>query len=150
MAWQAEIFNIGWSWMLWSLLVGMILFVIGNAAAIFIVLRLPTTYLLDRPRRRLRANRHPALRCAIVFLKNLAGALLIAAGIVLVMPGVPGPGLVALAIGITLLDFPGKHRLERWFIGLPSVLRAINGLRKRFGRPPMISSHANEDGKKND
>jgi hypothetical protein len=54
------------------------------------------------------------------------------------MPGIPGPGLLVILIGITVMDFPGKRRLERWVVGRPGVLGAINRLRRRYGRPPLV------------
>jgi hypothetical protein len=42
-----------------------------------------------------------------------------------------------MIIGLTLVDFPGKRRLERRLLRHPRVLRAINRLRARFDRPPL-------------
>jgi hypothetical protein len=69
--------------------------------------------------------------------KNIAGALLVALGLVMALPGVPGQGLLTAVIGVSLLSFPGKRRLERRFIRRPLVLRAVNGLRHRFHHPPL-------------
>ena len=44
--------------------------------------------------------------------KNALGALFLVFG--LVMLAIPGQGLVTILIGLSLIDFPGKHRLERW------------------------------------
>jgi hypothetical protein len=41
-------------------------------------------------------------------------------------------------MGIMIADFPGKHRLERKIIGRPAVLHAVNGLRERFGKAPLV------------
>lgn len=70
-------------------------------------------------------------------MKNLFGAVLVALGVVLSLPGVPGPGIPTILIGVMLLDFPGKRRLERWLISLPTILRMINRLRRWFGKPPL-------------
>jgi hypothetical protein len=51
---------------------------------------------------------------------------------------VPGPGLVFILIGISLLDFPGKRSLERRLLAVPVVLRFLNEVRQRFRRPPLI------------
>lgn len=83
------------------------------------------------------ANR-PALRWAVKAAKNMAGVLLILAGLVLSLPGIPGPGLLVVFFGLTLLDFPGKRRAEAWLIGRKRILRTVNWLRRRFHRPPMI------------
>ena len=44
---------------------------------------------------------------------------------------------VAIAIGIALMDFPGKYRLERWMIRRRWLLRPINGLRRKMGAEPL-------------
>jgi hypothetical protein len=81
--------------------------------------------------------RSPLVRAAWRAGKNLLGLVLVALGVVLSVPGVPGQGLLTILIGIILLDFPGKRALERRLVARPAVLGAINRLRARFGRPPM-------------
>jgi hypothetical protein len=77
-------------------------------------------------------------RWGILLLKNVAGAAIIVLGIILTLPGVPGPGLLTILLGIMLTDFPGKRRLERWLIGRPRVLETLNRLRLRYGKPPFL------------
>lgn len=84
------------------------------------------------------ADRHPLLRWLAIIAKNLLGLLLVAIGIVLLLPGVPGQGLLTMLIGIMLLNFPGKRRLERALVNRPSIKRSINRLRARFGKPPLM------------
>ena len=69
--------------------------------------------------------------------KNLLGFLLVALGIVLSIPGVPGQGLLTILLGVMLLDFPGKLTLERKLLSRPEVVRTINKLRGRFEKPPL-------------
>ncbi len=70
--------------------------------------------------------------------KNLLGAMLVAIGLVLAIPGVPGQGALTILLGVMLLDFPGKRRIERRFVSRPRVRRAVDDLRGRFGRPPLV------------
>jgi hypothetical protein len=37
-----------------------------------------------------------------------------------------------------MLDFPGKRKLEARMIGQPAVLGAINSMRQKFGKPPLV------------
>jgi hypothetical protein len=69
--------------------------------------------------------------------KNLAGFVLVAIGAVLSVPGVPGPGLLTVFIGLFLVDFPGKYRLQCWILRRRHVNRLVHRLRLRFGRPPL-------------
>jgi hypothetical protein len=69
--------------------------------------------------------------------KNLGGAALIVLGVVLSLPGMPGQGVLTILVGLMLLDLPVMHRLERWLLARPSVLRGANKLRERRGCPPL-------------
>jgi hypothetical protein len=81
--------------------------------------------------------RSTLLRWAWKIAKNILGLALIALGLLMSVPGVPGQGLLTMVIGLILLDFPGKRALERRVVARPAVLGAINRVRARFGRPPM-------------
>jgi hypothetical protein len=84
------------------------------------------------------AVRRPlVLHVLALFAKNVAGVLLVGLGLIMAVPGVPGQGLLTALIGLSLVSFPGKRRLERRLIRRPVVLRAINRLRHRFQRPPL-------------
>ena len=109
------------------------IFVIGT-----LLVMLPATYFLDSHDRGLWIDHHPALRWTGIILKNLLGIAIILLGAALSLPGIPGQGLLTILIGLVLLDFPGKRRLERRILHMRRVLEKTNSLRQRFGRPPLI------------
>lgn len=76
-------------------------------------------------------------RIAYRFTKNFIGVVLVATGLVLSLPGVPGQGILTILVGIFLLDIPGKRRLELRIIKRPRIINNINRLRARFGRSPL-------------
>jgi hypothetical protein len=78
------------------------------------------------------------LRWAVALGKNLLGLVLVLLGAIMALPGVPGQGLLTMIIGMTILDFPGKRRLEVRFLHRPRILGALNRLRARFGRQPLV------------
>jgi hypothetical protein len=82
-------------------------------------------------------NRHAAVRLAARILKNLVGWILLPLGILMALPLVPGPGLVFILLGVSLVDFPRKRRLEERLLGYPPVFQAVNRMRQRFGRVPI-------------
>lgn len=128
---------VSWS----SILIGAALFVASffiNLAIVSIILvKLPADHFSQSHRKKFAEDRHPVLRVVGLIGKNILGVLLVALGIVLSIPGVPGQGLLTILLGIMLLDFPGKHRLEQKLLSRPSIVNAINGLRGRFGKPPL-------------
>lgn len=103
----------------------------------YVLARLPADFFVNHAARGTRV-RHPVLRVLWIGLRNLFGYFLIALGIVLSFPGVPGQGLLTILMGIILIDFPGKYGVERWFISRRPVLAGVNRLRARLKRPPLI------------
>jgi hypothetical protein len=63
--------------------------------------------------------------------------MLIVVGAVLSIPGVPGQGVLTIVVGLFLVDFPRRQKLERALARRPGVLPALNRLRVRFGRAPL-------------
>ena len=49
----------------------------------------------------------------------------------------PGQGLFTIIIGLLLSNYPGKYKIEKKVIGIPSVLKSINWLRKKTNKPPI-------------
>jgi hypothetical protein len=131
-------FDLTWSKVLWGLVLYVCAFLGSSVVVAWLVLRLPATYFCDTYPRDVRDNRHPGLRWAGVLLKNLLGILLVVLGGIMALPVIPGPGSLMLVLGVMLLDFPGKRRFERWLVSRATVLNAINRLRQRYGKPPLI------------
>jgi len=57
----------------------------------------------------------------------------------LLMLVTPGQGVMTLLVGLLLMNFPGKYRMERWLVMRPGVLRALNWLRRRRGQRPFAA-----------
>ena len=112
-------------------------FSVSLAIAVALLVWMPSDYFCQKRRSTLWTDCHPAVRILLFSLKNLAGLLLIAVGAVLTLPGIPGQGLITILIGVSLMDVPGKRRLECWWVSRPFVLRRINRIRARFNRPPL-------------
>ena len=123
------------------LLLGLVLSVVvsvgGLALMSLLIVRLPADYFRDPSPRDFWVGRHPFIRRTGVIVKNLVGSMFVAIGVLLSLPGVPGPGIVTVLVGVMLLDFPGKRRVEQWLISRPTILRPINRLRRRYGKAPL-------------
>ena len=110
---------------------------VGSLIAIpFILVRLDPRYFHPKHPRTWMEDHHPILRLIGHILKNAVGVILVLAGFAMLF--LPGQGILTMLIGISFVDFPGKRHLEAKFIGQPAVLRAINSLREKFGKPPLI------------
>jgi len=122
-------------------LIGALIFVgtffINLAIVSFILVKIPANHFSKSRKTKFWSGPRPLLHAAGVVGKNIGGVLLVALGIVLSLPGVPGQGLLTVLLGLMLLDFPGRRRLEQKLLSRPSIVNAINGLRARFDKPPL-------------
>lgn len=124
-----------------SALLGVVLFIvtflINLAIVSFILVKLPADHFSKKHETRFWAGPHPALRAVGIVGKNILGLLLVAVGVVLSIPGVPGQGLLTILLGIMLLNFPGKRRLEQRLLRRKGIVKTINRLRARFGKQAL-------------
>ena len=140
--WLAPIEEFFKEWTFWQrvglgVALFLVMFFVSLAAVTIILVKLPANYFADHHHLPF-AEQHPILRWLGLILKNLLGLLLVVVGILLSLPGIPGQGLLTIVIGVMLMDFPGKRGLEKKLVSQPRVLNAINGLRARFGKPPLV------------
>ena len=123
-------------------LLGVVLFLITFTGSLglvsLILIKLPADYFCSHYDRQLWSGRAPALRIIAALGKNVLGVLLIVLGIIMALPGVPGQGLLTILLGVMLVDFPGKDRLEQKLLQRPAIRNSIDKLRARFGKPPLL------------
>jgi hypothetical protein len=67
--------------------------------------------------------------------KNLIGVFFIMTGLTLLV--LPGQGLLTVAIGLSLTDFPGKHKVVGHLTRRGPILRGANWLRRKLGKCPL-------------
>lgn len=124
----------------WVAIVGgisLLTLVISALVVPILIRRLPQDYFVrEHASSSPELERHPALRLLLLILKNLFGAILAIAGLIMFLT--PGQGILTLLIGICLLNFPGKRRLEVWIVKRRPVHRAIDWIRRRAGEPPLL------------
>jgi hypothetical protein len=124
------------------LLIGFTLSVVVTVGGVVVVgvvlVKLPPGYFAAPTLLQPLPNTHPLVRWMVVCLRNLLGATLVGFGLIMSVPGIPGPGIITIVIGLMLLDFAEKRQWARWAISRPPILRATNGLRRKFGKPPFV------------
>ena len=111
-----------------------VIFFVGTLIAILV--RLSADYFDVRVPRPWMQDHHPVLRVAGHIVKNAVGAVFVFAGFLMLF--LPGQGVLTMLIGISMLDFPGKRKIEAKLIGQPTVLSVINALRRKRGKSPLI------------
>jgi hypothetical protein len=112
------------------------LFVLGIAATPWAIARLPRDYFRRRYDFVNQVVKNRQLRVVARIGKNVVGAILLLAGLVMLVT--PGPGLICILMGLVMLDIPGKHTLERKLVSRPKVLRTMNKLRRKMGKDPLV------------
>ena len=135
---QLEAWGLTWGQVLVGVLISVVTFVVSIAVVTLVLVKLPANYFHSSHDREFLTHRHPVLRLVGIFVKNLLGLVLVGFGIIMSLPGVPGQGVLTILLGIMLLDFPGKRALETRIVSRPRVFGAINALRARFDRPPLM------------
>lgn len=71
----------------------------------------------------------------IVVIRTLIGFVLLLAGIIMLVT--PGQGIITILLGLFLMEFPGKRKLELKFIKHNPTFKALNWLRNKAGKPPF-------------
>jgi len=117
--------------------ISVVTFIASLVGVPYFLARLPVDYFSRHERHALGLPEEApsAARRTLSILKNLFGLLLLILGIVMLV--LPGQAILTLFVSLFFLDFPGKHRMERWLVRRPLVLRSINALRRRAGRLPL-------------
>ena len=110
-------------------------FVAGLILVPILVVRMPADY-FTRARLPDKAHGgHPVARIVLRVLRNALAAVLVAAGIAMLV--LPGQGVLTILIGLTLADFPGKRRLEIAIIRRKPIAKVMAWMRERAGKPPL-------------
>ena len=125
-----------------NVLLGIGLFIVSLAfsfgSIILVMIKIPANYFSTHYERDFLPDSPWLVRWGAVILKNVLGVFLILLGIVLSLPGVPGQGILTILLGIIMLDIPGKRPIEAKIIRRPAVLAAINKLRARYNKSPLV------------
>ena len=122
---------------LWWLVISSVITFVGTLILVpILIVRIPDDYFLAKRRRVIHWRRlHPVPGIALLVMKNVCGIVFIVAGIAMLI--LPGQGFLTILIGVMLVNFPGKYRLERRVIHFRPVARSINWMRSKAGRPPL-------------
>ena len=103
----------------------------------WLILRMSSEYFIKHRLKVIeRHQRHPVLAVIVFFLRNTIGAVLLFAGTAMLL--LPGQGIITMLIGISVMDFPGKHRLIEKVIQNRNVQRSLNWIRRKGGKEDLV------------
>jgi hypothetical protein len=128
------------SFTLAKFLVGTAFFVVSVGLSLVIVgivmVKIPENYFSSHYQHDFLPNSSWVTRWGAVVAKNIAGLILIIAGIIMLIG--PGQGILTILIGLILMDIPGKRPLEAKLIKRPVILAAVNNFRSKYNKPPLV------------
>jgi hypothetical protein len=119
----------------WLFIFSVATFVLGILLAIIGIVCLPRDYFSSSYKPFSRKISNVFMRRAYLVGKNLIGGFFIIIGLALLV--LPGQGILTIAIGISLTDFPGKHKMVGYLTRRGPMLRGANWLRSKAGRYPL-------------
>ena len=123
--------------LVWAGIISLTVFILSLISLPWLVAQIPEDYFLPKKRQRTQWKQlHPVIRLLALIGKNLVGCGLIVAGILMLF--LPGQGILTLVVGLLLVDYPGKFRLERKLVKIPAVLNSLNWLRRKAKKPPLV------------
>lgn len=101
-----------------------------------VIVKIPENYFSSHYQQDFLPNASWLARWGAVIAKNILGLVLVIAGIIMLIG--PGQGILTILIGLIMLDIPGKRPIEAKIIQRPAILSAVNNLRARYNKPPLI------------
>ena len=113
---------------------------IGSLIVIpWILVQIPSDYFSHKKRQKHQWGSYPSvIRLILLLMKNILGFIFIISGIIMLL--IPGQGIITIIVGIILIDFPYKYKIEQWIISHPAILRSINQLRAKAKQSPIERS----------
>ena len=113
------------------------LLIISIAVIPWIVIKIPQNYFHEHYRVRVaKQSNHPLIAQFFTGLKNLVGFLFVVLGILMLV--LPGQGILTILMGLFMMNFPGKYRLEKKIVSAPKVLQSLNWIRAKANKPPLM------------
>lgn len=83
-----------------------------------------------------RHRRHPILTILIFCLRNAVGLVLLTAGIAMLV--LPGQGILTILVGLSFIDFPGKHQLLEKVVQNRKTQESLNWIRRKGGKEDLV------------
>ncbi|MDF1780315.1 MAG: PGPGW domain-containing protein [Alcanivoracaceae bacterium] len=118
----------------WITSVSLLMAIISMIAIPFLVIRIPEDYFVAEKKP---ASHRGPLRWTVWLLRNLLAFVLVLCGVLMLV--LPGQGMLTILLGIACSTFPGKYRLERRIVGRPRILRALNWIREKYNKAPLLA-----------
>ena len=124
----------------WLAAASLVFLAVSLLALPWLIAQLPPDYFTAHGQKRLKDERrasrqHRWVKLSIRILRNASGVLIALSGIAMLV--LPGQGIIAILVGLMLVDYPGKHSFEQRLMAKPWAHRPLNWLRAKVKREPF-------------
>ncbi|HIB27886.1 MAG TPA: hypothetical protein EYO47_01285 [Candidatus Thioglobus sp.] len=117
----------------WMGIVSLVVFIASLLLTPLLLGKIPQDYFIHTNQHKVEIEHLGHL--IIVVIRTLIGFVLLIAGIIMLVT--PGQGIITILLGLFLMEFPGKRKLELKFIKHNPTFRALNWLRNKAGKSPF-------------
>ena len=128
-----ELANQYQDYLIWLGIASSILFIVGIITTPFLIGMIPEDYFADREKYKLKIQ--GPMHLIWVVIRSIFGFILLLAGVIMLFT--PGQGILSIVLGIFLMEFPGKQKLEYKMIQHDPTFNAINWLRSKAGKDAL-------------
>jgi len=104
-----------------------------------VIVRLPSDYFIVEKADGFISRQSPGMRHFLLFIKNLAGSFLFIMGILMLF--MPGQGILTIIAGLSVMNFPGKRKMEIRLASNHRVLKSLNWIRKKGNKDLFPDIH---------
>jgi hypothetical protein len=94
-----------------------------------VIIRLPADYFITVKADGFISRQKKSIRILILTVKNIGGILLFIMGILMLF--MPGQGILTILAGLSVMNFPGKRKMEIRIVSNRKVLKGLNWIRKK-------------------
>jgi len=117
----------------WVGIVSFVVFVASLLLTPILLGKIPRDYFIHTNQHKVEINHLGHL--IIVVIRSLVGFVLLIAGIIMLVT--PGQGIISILLGLFLMEFPGKRKLELKLINHEPTFKALNWLRGKANKDPF-------------
>jgi archaellum biogenesis protein FlaJ (TadC family) len=117
----------------WVGVASFIVFIVSLLLTPFLLGKIPQDYFVHTNQHKVEIK-HLGHLVAII-IRTLIGFMLLIAGIIMLVT--PGQGIISILLGLFLMEFPGKRKLELKLINHEPTFKALNWLRNKANKPPF-------------
>jgi len=117
----------------WMGIVSFVVFVISLLLTPFLLGKIPQDYFVHTNQQKVEIKHLGHL--IIVIGRTIVGFVLLIAGIIMLVT--PGQGIISILLGLFLMEFPGKRKLELKLINHEPTFKALNWIRGKANKDPF-------------